>query len=270
MLKQILGFRKFCFKVSSFNWIENRLFSTCLIAHKYVFTIPDDEFKKKRSIQTIKQDLDIFGPVISSKNKPTSKKSRKKPKIIQQGIPIETEEYFQEKQKPAKIPKTSVIFEYEVPDDLVLSSVRSFPLYKSIDRIETFSPLMKDDIKSISIFEGGYNKNIPSVSKVLKETMPESRKLILKRWETKKIKELGEEGFKTYRQGRHFNFNFYSSLKFLFISNVRYWNNISRVYWHWLNGRNCSNTRATRWDRKLVEKYYLHFARNYKYTNVRK
>ncbi|RXG67929.1 Mitochondrial genome maintenance exonuclease 1, partial [Armadillidium vulgare] len=42
---------------------------------------------------------------------------------------------------------------------------------------------------------------LPSVSKILQETMPPERRKILQKWEENMIMELGEEGFKSYKQG---------------------------------------------------------------------
>lgn len=59
-----------------------------------------------------------------------------------------------------------------------------------------------DEISSISIFEGGYKK-LPSVRKIIEETMPSERKTILNTWKKKMISKLGEDGFEKYRQGKY-------------------------------------------------------------------
>lgn len=54
-------------------------------------------------------------------------------------------------------------------------------------------------VKTIGIFEGGYQK-LPSVTKILDETMPISSRMALDRWKAKMIAELGEQGFAEYQQ----------------------------------------------------------------------
>lgn len=58
-----------------------------------------------------------------------------------------------------------------------------------------------DNIFNIRSFSDKFK--LPSVSKILQETMPPERKKILQKWEENMIMELGEEGFKSYKQGEY-------------------------------------------------------------------
>ncbi|XP_071963224.1 mitochondrial genome maintenance exonuclease 1-like [Antedon mediterranea] len=63
-----------------------------------------------------------------------------------------------------------------------------------------FFPLVKKDKQDFTKCVQKSDSASASVSKVLKETMPPERLLILKRWENKMIKELGIEGFESYKK----------------------------------------------------------------------
>ena len=51
---------------------------------------------------------------------------------------------------------------------------------------------------------GGLSFRLPSVSAILKATMPPENQLALTRWEQRMIAELGEDGFKEYQKGQQF------------------------------------------------------------------
>ena len=51
----------------------------------------------------------------------------------------------------------------------------------------------------------GY-RQVPSVTMVLNQTMSESSAIALALWRKRKIAEVGEEGFKLFMQGTHFDF----------------------------------------------------------------
>lgn len=93
----------------------------------------------------------------------------------------------------------------DVPSSFDLNMIRNFPLFShtsSTSYPSVFTqPLVKEDITTIGIFDNGYQK-LPSVRKVLEETMPSANKIALEKWKAKMIKELGEEGFQQYRKGK--------------------------------------------------------------------
>lgn len=55
------------------------------------------------------------------------------------------------------------------------------------------------NITSINYNSGG-RKSLPSVSRILSETMPEASRIALAKWEAKMIAELGEQGFQDYKK----------------------------------------------------------------------
>ncbi|KAK7072746.1 Mgme1p [Halocaridina rubra] len=90
-----------------------------------------------------------------------------------------------------------------VPKFLDVKAMENFPLFSNISQsysTEHGKEWNRDDVISIGIFEGGYQR-LPSVRKILDETMPKASRIALERWKAKLIKELGEEGFKEYREG---------------------------------------------------------------------
>ncbi|CAL4062819.1 unnamed protein product [Meganyctiphanes norvegica] len=82
------------------------------------------------------------------------------------------------------------------PQIIKLNNLRNIPLIP-----ENYSTQQKDYdlVKTIGIFEGGYKK-LPSVTKVLDETMPISSRIALDKWKAKMIAELGDQGFAEYQQ----------------------------------------------------------------------
>ncbi|XP_045623045.2 mitochondrial genome maintenance exonuclease 1 [Procambarus clarkii] len=94
-----------------------------------------------------------------------------------------------------------------VPSSLDLKRIENFPLvsdssvtYAMQDMPVSDTPLGKESIVSIGIFDDGYHK-LPSVRKILEQTMPQSNKIMLEKWKAKMIRELGEEGFQQYQKG---------------------------------------------------------------------
>ncbi|XP_042228150.1 uncharacterized protein LOC121870392 [Homarus americanus] len=95
-----------------------------------------------------------------------------------------------------------------VPGSLDMNMIKNYPLFTTNTSASFISehtsvskqPPAKEDIATIGIFDNGYKK-LPSVRKILEETMPLSNKIALEKWKTKMIKELGEEGFHHYRKG---------------------------------------------------------------------
>ena len=86
--------------------------------------------------------------------------------------------------------------------DTHLKTIPDFPLfvqtYEENEEIQDekaweFVPLVKQLIQD--------SPKVPSVSTILSATMSEESRLALKKWEMKKIKELGEEGFQQYKKG---------------------------------------------------------------------
>ena len=101
----------------------------------------------------------------------------------------------------------------DAPEEIDLSKITSFPLFNTDISLNS-NKVSVEDIKSIGIFEDGY-KSLPSVKKILNETMPESSKIALETWKKKMILQLGESGFEEHQKGNlyHFYHSFYYSLK---------------------------------------------------------
>lgn len=92
----------------------------------------------------------------------------------------------------------------DVPTSFDLNMIRNFPLFSHMTPVSYPSLFdqspVKEEIVSIGAFDDGYQK-LPSVRKILDETMPSANKIALEKWKAKMIKELGEEGFHQYRKG---------------------------------------------------------------------
>lgn len=79
----------------------------------------------------------------------------------------------------------------------------------SLKSITSYS-MMSDKLSERQLNEILFDKRLPSISKVLQATMPESARIALERWKLGKIAELGEAGFNRYQQetlemGRQFH-----------------------------------------------------------------
>lgn len=80
------------------------------------------------------------------------------------------------------------------------NDILNYPLHHSSK--DFLASLKSKEIKELTIepIEKMKVYPMPSVSKILKETMPEDDKQTLLMWEQKMIKKLGQEGFEKYRQ----------------------------------------------------------------------
>lgn len=93
-----------------------------------------------------------------------------------------------------------------VPSVIDTAMIENFPLERTdMQGVHQKTPVDVVDtsnIFTIGMFDGGYQK-LPSVSKILEATMSEENRRVLERWKAKMIKQLGEEGFKEYRNSEY-------------------------------------------------------------------
>lgn len=95
-----------------------------------------------------------------------------------------------------------------VPSSLDMKMIKDFPLFSDTPltgytKLCTSVPiptLVQENIVTVGMFDGGYQK-LPSVRKILDETMPLANKIALEKWKAKMVIELGEDGFEQYRKG---------------------------------------------------------------------
>ena len=100
----------------------------------------------------------------------------------------------------------------DAPDKVDLPSISFFPLFRKPCLIDLSNPFhesstsdpVEEKVNSpinIGIFSDGYKK-LPSVRKILNETMPKESKIALAKWKENMIDKLGEEGFEKYSKGK--------------------------------------------------------------------
>ena len=96
----------------------------------------------------------------------------------------------------------SVEHSYNINDDSkrLLDKLLMFPMFvPTVDshfQVEEFTDLPHKDI-----IAGPLKGYVPSVSKVINETMSPETRFFLERWEKEMIEKLGEEGFRQYKKG---------------------------------------------------------------------
>lgn len=83
-----------------------------------------------------------------------------------------------------------------------LSKILAFPPFTIAWNTTNGRRSIANAAKNSTDFEPGLrDAGFPSVSAILKATMPPESKFFLERWEKEMIEELGEEGFQQYKQG---------------------------------------------------------------------
>ena len=111
----------------------------------------------------------------------------------------------------------------DVPQTIDLNALSNYPLFKSVNCVKQLytkseasnsilSRTTNDTCSSITSSKGiisiAYNgpehMSLPSVGKILSETMSEESRAALQKWETKMIAKLGVQGFFDYKKGTKF------------------------------------------------------------------
>ena len=86
----------------------------------------------------------------------------------------------------------------DVPNEIDLTSLRNYPLFNEDNRPCNNSP----PGRAISVsYRGAGERRLPSVSKILNDTMSTASRAALLKWEAKMIAKLGQQGFQDYKKG---------------------------------------------------------------------
>ncbi|XP_075233325.1 mitochondrial genome maintenance exonuclease 1-like [Lycorma delicatula] len=158
----------------------------------------------------------LFGDLLESQG--NRKKRLTLQKTRESAVKFQTvQKVHYEKQKPSKIVSSepinndAVIGKKEESDKkysfnltVPLGKVTEFPLINNT-KVKLKYKLPKNGALSFDYsinYDNEVLKNIPSVSRILKATMPEKSKLLLENWQKKMIAELGVEGFESMNKAK--------------------------------------------------------------------
>lgn len=174
-----------------------------------------ETYKKRALLKWNKIDKCFFGPIIKrqgglTKDSSSSDSPRITPANVERTKPIPAGLWCQlavgrygKKRQLMRSLSSAVSLP---PETVVVPTLPDQPFFHKDNMIVPFPMFLDKSVDNVSHTEEifslpGPEFKLPSVTQILRDTMPKESEVFLNVWRKRKIAEIGEEGFKTYMRG---------------------------------------------------------------------